>query len=165
MKALKATILASILGVGVSNAAIISAEIGGSFSASMGNVKAFNLDDKAVFSGGAYARVWLKPSILRIGGFFKWESIGSLEQTSRWNNFQYGGLLGFEMARITPYIGIAYSHFTNIAFNPTWALNYGVKFSLPFHITLGIEGSYQEPRMSGVKVETHRIGATLGLEF
>ena len=165
MRVLKLGILASVLGfTSVSYAAVIGGEIGGVFGANFNDARS-SFDADTEFSAGLYGRLWIKPSILRIAPFVKWESIGSLESNHRYNNFQYGGLLGVNFSIVTPYIGMAYSHFTNSALEPTWAVNYGIQIALPAHITLGIDGSYQHPKFLGMKVEMHKIGATLGIQF
>lgn len=168
MKTFKNVILASILLAGVSNvshAAFIGAEVGGLFGASINSIGAHNLDADTKFAVGAYFKAWLKPGMFRLAPFVKWESVGSLDDRVRYNNFQYGLLLGAYIQRVTPYIGLAYSHFTNTGLEHTWAVNYGVHFSLPAHITLGIEASYQNPKLSGVKVDINRVSATLGVQF
>lgn len=161
-------IVASVLSAsifGSAHAAIVGAEVGALIGVSINSQQHLNLDADTTFSAGAFGRIWLKPSIVRIAPFVKWESIGSLDDTRRSNNFQYGVLLGAYVSKLTPYIGVAYSHFTNTALEHTWAINYGFKFDLPGHITLGIDGSYQSPKLVGVKVDINRVGVTLGIEF
>ncbi|MWV62861.1 outer membrane beta-barrel protein [Helicobacter saguini] len=168
MRVFKSVVLTGILGMSVSSvssAAILGAEVGGIFGASINSVNAGNLDADTTFAVGAYGKLWLKPGMLRIAPFVKWESVGSLDDKVRYNNFQYGGLIGVHVSKITPYVGIAYSHFTNTALEHTWAVNYGVHVSLPAHITIGIEASYQSPKLSGIKVDINRVSATLGVQF
>ena len=79
MRVLKLGILASVLGfTSVSYAAVIGGEIGGVFGANFNDARS-SFDADTEFSAGLYGRLWIKPSILRIAPFVKWESIGSLE--------------------------------------------------------------------------------------
>ncbi len=136
-----------------------------------------NISPDTSFTYGAYGRIWLKPGNFRIAPFFKWENIDGvvLNGTGIWNafiegprnnNLQYGVLLGVEFFNISPYVGIAYSHFTDGGWSSTWALNYGLKFKIPIlPFAIGIEGSWQRPEVSGVKIDMNRIGAFLAIQF
>ena len=99
---------------------------------------------------GAYARLWLKPGSFRIAPFIKWENITGITQNNavntiinggdRNNNLQYGAVLGLEFFYLTPYVGVAYSQFTNATISNTWALNYGLSLEIPIlPLAIGIE--------------------------
>ncbi|RDU72965.1 hypothetical protein CQA66_03375 [Helicobacter aurati] len=130
----------------------------------------FNKSDLAYasyLSYGAYARLWIKTP-LRIAPFIKWEDVATkgIAAEERFNNVQYGGVVGIPLLGIiTPYIGGSYSTFTR-QYENTWAFNYGVHITFPIvPIAFGIDGSFQRPKTEGHKVDLHRIGVTLALQF
>lgn len=183
-KNVKVAILAGILSTGILGGGIaqalpfVSFEAGGIVGADIKNIDGWKFDKNTDLTYGAYGRIWLKPGSFRIAPFVKWESIdgvslsGALDNIisgndiKRNNNLQYGVLAGFEVFYITPYVGIAYSQFTDPALSNTWALNYGVKVKIPIlPLTIGIDGSWQQPKSAGIEVNMNRIGATLGLQF
>ncbi len=179
-KILKATVLASILTASVSQALpFISPEIGGMVGTSFDKVKDLKINSDTTFTYGAFARLWLKPGSFRIAPFVKWENIsesnfnnivGNVIQGNydynRNNNLQYGVLLGLEFFYITPYVGAAYSHFTDTHLSSTWALNYGLKIKIPvIPLAVGVDASWQKPKLGDVEIDMHRVSATLSLHF
>ncbi len=177
-RVLKATVLAGILTAGASQALpFVSPEVGGMIGTSFDNAKGFNINSDTNLTYGAFARLWLKPGSFRVAPFVKWENISEASfanhfkdiitnEDSRNNNMQYGVLLGLEFFYLTPYVGAAYSHFTDTHFSSTWALNYGLKFKIPIlPLAIGIDASWQKPKLSGVEIEMHRVSATLSLHF
>lgn len=175
---IKATVLASFLVAGSAQALpFVSPEVGGMIGTSFENVKGWSFNDKTTLTYGAYGRVWLKPGIFRIAPFIKWENISGfsadnvtnaiLNLNARNNNLQYGALLGVEFFNLTPYVGVAYSQFTDSSIENTWALNYGLKFKIPvIPLAIGIDASWQKPKISNaVEMDMHRVSLTLGLHF
>lgn len=89
-----------------------------------------------------------------------------------YTNLQYGALIGFDIPLIglLPYAGASFSQFTsNSAFEHTFAVNYGIKFGIPFIplLTLGIDGSFQNPKIKNTdsRLIINRIAMTIGIEI
>lgn len=177
-KCVKAAVLASVLAAGSAQALpFISPEVGGIVGTSFDAVKSGTIGGDTNITYGAYARLWLKPGSFRIAPFVKWENITGFTTNNavntiinggdRNNNLQYGAVLGLEFFYLTPYVGVAYSQFTNEAIANTWALNYGLKFKIPvIPLAIGIDASWQKPKvLNTFEVDMHRIGVTLGLHF
>ncbi len=174
-KCMKAAVLAGLLTAGSMQALpFISPEVGGMVGTTFDNVSSWNFNDHLTY--GAYGRLWLKPGSFRIAPFVKWENITGfskdnalnvvLNGNDRNNNIQYGAVVGFEFFWLTPYVGAAYSQFTNGAISNTWALNYGLKVKIPvIPLAVGIDASWQKPKLGGIEVEMHRVSLTLGLHF
>lgn len=132
-----------------------------------------NLIGKDNLVYGAYGRLWLGVFGVMIAPQVKWEQLPldfGMDEKSKINNLQYGGIFGFEipMINLTPYIGASYSTF-NKDLDNTWALNFGAKIDIPFtFLTLGIDGSWQKPKIqssNGSSMELLTVSATLGLAF
>lgn len=114
------------------------------------------------FSYGAYGRLWIKLPI-RLAPFVKWEVIGD----KFLYNLQYGGVVGYALfGMLTPYVGASYSTF-NRDFQNTWAINYGLHFTIPLvPLAVSFDGSWQELKpFTGGKISTNRIGVLIGLQF
>ncbi|STQ85639.1 hypothetical protein LS73_004225 [Helicobacter muridarum] len=158
-------LVAGSLGSSASALPLIGIEAGGIVSADFSDAKHYNFD-KSSLSFGGYARIWLKTKI-RIAPFVKFESVssGSLLK-NRYNNIQYGAVVGYSIFGIlTPYVGGSRSTFNN-NLTDTWALNYGLHFTLPLvPLAIGLDGSYQKPKLDGYNMNIHRIGLTLALQF
>ena len=177
-KCIKAAVLASFLAAGSAQALpFISPEVGGMVGTSFDNAKGWKFDDDTNITYGAYARLWLKPGSFRIAPFIKWENITGFSRSNlvntllsggdRNNNLQYGAVVGLEFFYLTPYVGVAYSQFTDSTISNTWALNYGLKFKIPvLPLAVGIDASWQKPKvLNTVEVDMHRVSVTLGLHF
>lgn len=180
-KCIKVAVLASLLLASSSQALpLISTEFGGMLGTSFDRAKDLNVDGDTNLTYGAYARVWLKPGSVRIAPFIKWENLTGFSQNTvndalinlmldngnRSNNLQYGAVVGFEFFYFTPYAGISYSQFTDAAISNTWALNYGLKFDVPlFPITVGVDASWQKPKVKDLLVDMYRVNLTVGLQF
>lgn len=160
------TLAAGSLGSNVNALPLIGVEAGGIVSADFSNAKRFNFDKSSLAFGG-YARIWLKTKI-RIAPFVKFESVssGSLLK-NRYNNIQYGAVVGYPIfGIITPYVGGSRSTFYKNSLTDTWAFNYGIHFTLPLvPLAIGLDGSYQKPKLDGYKMNIHRIGLTLAIQF
>ncbi|MCI5787679.1 hypothetical protein [Helicobacter trogontum] len=177
-KYVKTAVLASVLMAGSAQALpFISPEVGGIVGTNIDVLKSGRIGDDTNLTYGAYGRLWLKPGSFRIAPFVKWENITGFTTNNlintiisggdRNNNIQYGAVVGLEFFYITPYVGVAYSQFTNETIADTWALNYGLKFKIPFlPLAIGVDASWQKPKvLNSSEVDMHRIGVTLGLHF
>ncbi|PAF47666.1 hypothetical protein BKH41_07185 [Helicobacter sp. 12S02232-10] len=152
----------SLFGIGLGNYQI-TPEIGANLSYQNGKNK---------FTYGGYARVWMGVSRVVIAPQFKYDVIAKSSKNANdsYKNMQIGGLIGFEIPilPLTPYIGVSYSTFENVAFRDTASFNYGIKIDVPLipFLTIGLDGTYQKPKIfGGGRYEMNRIGATIGLAF
>lgn len=182
-KCIKAVVLASVLVASSAQALpFISPEIGGMVGTSFDSVKTQRIDSDTTITYGAYARLWLKPGSFRIAPFIKWENVTGFTKNNagnqilgavlgqpsiRNNNLQYGAVIGLEFFYLTPYVGVAYSQFTDPSIADTWALNYGLKFKIPVvPLAIGLDASWQKPKvLNSADVDMHRVSLTLGLQF
>lgn len=134
------------------------------------------------FSPGAYARLWLGVAGFMIAPQVKYDYLGSTfsaeNQASKTgtyhiHNIQYGGVLGYRIPfiKLTPFVGASLSTFKGIALEDTYAINFGVRWEIPFipFLVLGFEGSWQKPETKlmgiGKKIEMLNLGGTIGFAF
>lgn len=121
---------------------------------------------KDEFTWGAYGRLWIGKGLV-VSPNISWNKYEG--DVLKYENIQYGGLLGydFKLLPMVIYVGGSYSTF-NHYFKDGWSVNYGVRIDMPFlpFLTVGFDASYQPAELyCGKKVNMNRLQATIGLAF
>lgn len=162
-------VLASILATSASAIGIGSFKINPDFGVSLGgNSHKHNVLDNAFLAGG-YARLWMGGKGLTIAPMVKYNYIFGKNGANGFGNLQAGGLIGYSILRLTPYVGGSYSRFDKIGYEDTAAINYGIYFDIPVvPLSVGLDVSSQNPKIVGSNSRSgwqHQIALTLGLIF
>lgn len=133
--------------------------------ASLGWNNFHNVKDPNYIAYGGYGRVWLGGERFLVAPQVKYDFIGI--KPIAYRNLQVSGLLGVRFGAVTFYGGAGWSDIYG-GFNDAAVVNYGVKFDTQVaFLTLGIDGSYQRPRITGTNnnISINRIAFTLGFTF
>ncbi|WP_104743038.1 hypothetical protein [Helicobacter cinaedi] len=120
-------------------------------------------------SYGVFGRVWLGAFDLVVAPQVKYDFNSSGKD--KFKNLQYGVSAGYNIgliiARLTPYVGVNHSSFSDI-FKDTTSYNAGLKLKFDLlPISLGLLYTYQNPEFRGsTETQTmHNIQALIGLHF
>ncbi|MGX2973042.1 hypothetical protein [Helicobacter sp. T3_23-1059] len=161
-------VLAGVLSTNASAIGIGSFKINPDFGVSAG----VNAHDGSVLNNafllGGYARVWMGGKGLTFAPMVKYNYVFGKDNVSGFGNLQAGGVIGYNILRLTPYIGGSYSRFDKIGYEDTAAINYGINFDIPvLPLSVGLDASSQNPKIIGSARAgwQHQIAVTLGFYF
>lgn len=170
-KYLLSLLFAAGFGANAFAVSIAGFEISPEFGFAAGKIKAETKEDSsiAIDSYGAFGRVWLGAFDLVVAPQVKYDF--NKGDGAKFRNLQYGVSAGYNIgliiARLTPYVGVNHSSFSDI-FKDTTSYNAGLKLKFDLlPISLGLLYTYQNPEFRG-STETqkmHNIQALIGLHF
>ncbi|CAM3333573.1 hypothetical protein [Helicobacter labetoulli] len=146
-------------------------EISPELGLAAGKIKAQTKEDSSIDinSYGVFGSVWLGAFGLVVAPQVKYDF--NKGDGTKFRNLQYGVSAGYNIgliiARLTPYVGVNRSSFSDY-FKDTTSYNAGLKLKFDLlPISLGLLYTYQNPEFKTIdaKQKMHNIQALIGLHF